>query len=61
MIPGHLADSGARLERALESLDDAIELLKWRYDGDADPSLECLRDELRLALALAGCDARLMH
>ena len=61
MFPGNLSDSGARLERALESLDDVIELLKWRYAEDADPRLVCLRDELRLALALAGCDARLMH
>jgi hypothetical protein len=64
MIPGKVEDSGERLAKALLSLDDAIELLQWRYDRDADQSvtrLERLRDELRLALALAECDTRLLH
>jgi hypothetical protein len=64
MIPGKVEESGDRLAKALLSLDDAIELLQWRYDRDADQSvtrLERLRDELRLALALAECDARLLH
>ncbi len=51
-----------RLARALESVDDAITLLEWRYDGDADGSiakLERLREELRTAHALLESDERL--
>jgi hypothetical protein len=45
-----------RLAQALESLDDAITLLEWRYSFEAESSiarLERIREELRMALALA--------
>ena len=61
---GDITESETRLERALDSLDEAIELLEWRYDRDAGTSiarLENLRDELRLALVLAGCSPQPLH
>src|SRR5262249_36974619 len=64
VTPRGLGESGERLARALESLADAIELLQWRYEREADLSvarLEVLRDELRIALMLAECDARRLH
>lgn len=57
-----IAESCRRLERALESVDDVIVLLDWRYQEEALSSiakLECLRTELKLGLALAGADAPL--
>jgi hypothetical protein len=51
-----------QLARALESVDDAIMLLEWRYEGDAEPSvakLRTLRDELRFADALLEGEHRL--
>ena len=57
-------DSEKPLAHALDSLEEAIGLLQWRYDRDADDSiarLEDLRDELRLALVLAECAAYPLH
>jgi hypothetical protein len=51
-----------QLARALESVDDAIMLLEWRYERDAEPSVAKLRDlreELRLADALLESERRL--
>ena len=51
-----------QLARALESVDDAIMLLEWRYERDAAPSVAKLRDlreELRLADALLESERRL--
>jgi hypothetical protein len=48
-------DRRFELARALESLGDAIMLLEWRYERDADATiarLERLREELRVAQAL---------
>lgn len=45
-----------RVTQALESLEDAITLLEWRYSFEAEPSiarLEQIREELRTALVLA--------
>ena len=53
---------GFQLARALESVDDAIMLLEWRYERDADPSVEklrALREELRLAEVLLASGDRL--
>lgn len=53
-----------RLARALESLDDAITLLEWRYEREADSSiarLERIRKELRSALTLADRDPVELH
>ena len=46
----------SRLLEALQSVDDAITLLEWRYDHEAAPSverLESLAAEIRVALVLA--------
>jgi hypothetical protein len=54
----------ARVARALESLEDAITLLEWRYSYEAQSSiarLEEIRDELRIALLLEGSSATLLH
>jgi hypothetical protein len=54
----------ARVEQALESLEDAITLLEWRYSHEADPSiarLERIREELRTALLLAGSSSMHLH
>jgi hypothetical protein len=59
-----LPHSDKRLAQALNSLAEAIDLLQWRYDRDADESvarLEDLRDELQLALVLAECSAHPLH
>jgi hypothetical protein len=51
-----------QLARALESVDDAIMLLEWRYERDAEPSVAKLRDlreELRLADTLLQSERRL--
>jgi hypothetical protein len=53
-----------RVAQALESLEDAITLLEWRYSYEAQPSiarLEQIREELRTALALAGGPATPLH
>jgi hypothetical protein len=53
-----------RLAQALEALDDAITLLEWRYANEAGPSvtrLEQIREELQLALTLAGGPATPLH
>jgi len=50
------------LGRALESLGDAIMLLEWRYEREADGSiarLERLREELQLAQMLLESNGRL--
>jgi hypothetical protein len=50
--------------QALESIEDAIALLEWRYEGDAATSvarLEQIRDELRVALTLARVSSAPMH
>jgi hypothetical protein len=63
-MSGELPHSDKPLARALDSLEEAIDLLQWRYDRDADESvarLEDLRDELRLALVLAECAAHPLH
>jgi hypothetical protein len=55
-------DRRFQLGRALESLGDAIMLLEWRYEREADGSiarLERLREELQLAQALLESDGRL--
>lgn len=53
---------GFQLARALESVDDAIMLLEWRYDSEAASSvarLQRLRDELELAQTLLDSGDRL--
>lgn len=55
-------DRRFQLARALESLGDAIMLLEWRYERDAEPTvakLRVLRDELRLAETLLASGDRL--
>jgi hypothetical protein len=57
-----LDDRQFAVGRALESLGDAIMLLEWRYEREADGSiarLERLREELRLAQTLLESDGRL--
>jgi hypothetical protein len=64
MILDSLGESEARLSRALESVDQAISLLDWRYQGEAAPSialLQRLRDDLRVAIALVESDPQLLH
>jgi hypothetical protein len=54
----------SRVARALESLDDAITLLEWRYPYEAESSiarLEEIREELRIALVLEGSSPTLLH
>jgi len=54
----------SRVERALESLEDAITLLEWRYAYEAGSSiarLEQIREELRIALVLEGSSPTLLH
>src|SRR5262249_57706452 len=61
VTPRGLGESGERLARALESLTDAIELLQWRYEREADPNAarpEVLRAGRRLALTPAAGHAR---
>jgi hypothetical protein len=53
-----------RLVRALESVDDAIDLLEWRYDREAESSisrLQRLRDDLLVAHALLVADEARLH
>jgi hypothetical protein len=62
MIDGALDRRRWRLARALESVDDAITLLEWRYEHDAEASiakLQRLRDELRNAHELLETGQRL--
>jgi hypothetical protein len=54
----------SRVARALESLEDAITLLEWRYPYEAESSiarLEEIREELRIALLLEGSSPTLLH
>jgi hypothetical protein len=54
----------SRVARALESLEDAITLLEWRYPYEAESSiarLEEIREELRIALLLEGGSPTLLH
>jgi hypothetical protein len=54
----------SRVARALESLEDAITLLEWRYPYEAESSiarLEEIREELRIALVLEGSSPTLLH
>jgi hypothetical protein len=54
----------SRVARALESLEDAITLLEWRYPYEAESSiarLEEIREELRIALLLEGGSPSLLH
>ena len=54
----------SRVARALESLEDAIALLEWRYPYEAESSiarLEEIREELRIALVLEGTSPTLLH
>jgi hypothetical protein len=54
----------SRVARALESLEDAITLLEWRYPYEAESSiarLEEIREELRFALLLEGSSPTLLH
>jgi hypothetical protein len=63
MIGGREA-TRMRLARALESVDDAIDLLEWRYERDAESSidrLERLRDDLLVAHALLVADDGRLH
>ena len=51
-----------QLARALESVDDVIMLLEWRYEPGVELSVAKLRDlreELRLADALLDSERRL--
>jgi hypothetical protein len=51
-----------QLARALESVGDAIMLLEWRYERDAEPSvakLRALQEELRLAEVLLASGEQL--
>jgi hypothetical protein len=62
VIDGALDYRRWRLARALDSVDDAITLLEWRYDREAEASiakLERLRDELQDAHLLLESDTRL--
>ena len=62
MTEGALDYRRWRLARALESVDDAITLLEWRYEHDAEASivkLQRLRDELRNAHELLDAGQRL--
>lgn len=64
MITGVEETTRLRLMRALESVDDAIDLLEWRYEGEADSSitrLQRLRDDLLVAHALLAADDSRMH
>ena len=64
MITGVEETSRLRLMRALESVDDAIELLQWRYEAEAESSitrLQRLRDDLLVAHALLAADDGRMH
>ena len=62
MTDGALDYRRWRLARALESVEDAITLLEWRYERDAEPTvakLRTLREELRLAETLLASGDRL--
>jgi hypothetical protein len=64
MISGGREMTRARLARALESVDDAIDLLEWRYDREAESSidrLQRLRDDLLVAHALLVADEQFLH
>jgi hypothetical protein len=64
VILDSLDESEARLSRALESVDQAITLLDWRYQGEAAGSIDLLRrlrDDLRVAIALVESDPQLLH
>jgi hypothetical protein len=64
MITGVEETTRLRLMRALESVDDAIDLLEWRYEGEAESSitrLQRLRDDLLVAHALLAADDGRMH
>jgi hypothetical protein len=64
MIGGVEEATRLRLVRALESVDDAIDLLEWRYDRDAESSidrLQRLRDDLLVAHALLVADDSRLH
>jgi hypothetical protein len=53
-----------RLAQALASVEDAITLLEWRYDGEAETSimrLQRLRDDLLVAHALLVVDEDRLH
>lgn len=53
-----------RLLRALESVDDAIDLLAWRYDHEAESSivrLQRLKDDLIVAHALLDGAGERLH
>jgi hypothetical protein len=53
-----------RIAQALDSLEDAITLLEWRYSYEAEPSitrLQQIRDELRTALLLAAGSEMPLH
>jgi hypothetical protein len=53
-----------RVAEALESLEDAITLLEWRYPYEAQSSiarLEQIREELRSALVLADGSSTRLH
>jgi hypothetical protein len=53
-----------RIAQALESLEDAITLLEWRYSYEAEPSitrLQQIRDELRTALLFAAGSEMPLH
>jgi len=64
MITGVEESTRLRLMRALESVDDAIDLLEWRYEAEAESSitrLQRLRDDLLVAHALLAADDGRMH
>ena len=64
MITGGHDATRLRLARALESVDDAITLLEWRYDREAETSiarLQRLRDDLLVAHALLEADNERLH
>lgn len=64
MITGGEFATRERLVRALESVEDAITLLEWRYDREAESSitrLQRLRDDLLVAHALLVADDDRLH
>lgn len=66
MNGGRIKDESdrSRVARALESLEDAITLLEWRYPYEAGPTiakLQEIREELRIALVLEGTSPARLH
>ena len=64
MITGGEFATRERIAQALASVEDAITLLEWRYDREAEASitrLQRLRDDLLVAHALLVVDEDRLH